>query len=59
MTFKPLFSLSYITLSLTTLSLTAGLSTVSAAENSDNIERIETTSSRIVGNENNVGYIVS
>ena len=46
-------------LTLTTLSLTAGLSTVSAAENSDNIERIETTSSRIVGNENNVGYIVS
>ncbi|WP_032097661.1 MULTISPECIES: TonB-dependent receptor family protein [unclassified Alteromonas] len=59
MTFKPLFPLPLFKLSITALSLTAGLSTVSAAESSDNIERIETTSSRIVGNENNVGYIVS
>ena len=54
MTSTPLLSFSLIA-----LSLAASFSNVSQAADSKDIERIETTTSRIAGNDNNVGYVVS
>lgn len=54
MTSTPLLSFSLIG-----LSLAASFSNVSQAADSKDIERIETTTSRIAGNDNNVGYVVS